>query len=603
MLTTNNILSQLPDFIASDPYVREMLLASQGEYNTIEEVQADILAQFKVDTATWGLTWWERSLGLSTPTNPLGYYDLQQDDPTIKYYGNWETVDLRNEDDNFESTNTTNSDGIIKRCEGIGENWLEFHFYGTGFKLFRSCANREHSRFFITIDGQEEHEILHNFSNANPVYNWCFYDKQNLGLGVHTVRLHTERHSSLQKSLFVLDKIQITNSVDTNYETRRKRIKSKLIPITNVTNAAIRQLAKNYGFNILIDESEPNVYDVDFEQNVNVDAGLRRQLLLDLEQIIPSHIELKSKFYISTFYDIEHHNLTWDEAWKIYTFYDFLTTTKVDIFDRFNYLYKYQLSSKFNYEHFNDDYKAIDELYNKFVLEEDHKFSQYNIKHKNLSYSDTTPQAINEKFSDVNTKLLSDTQRNKMTRMSNRRSYNGESIVDVINEFKDAKDNLMEAVASHNYLKHRPGGIESDSFIDILGRTYEFTHSYTGSQTSVTPEQVRKGKVVYHQPKSTGDATSLQRIVGTIEDYDVKKFYEEDLLNNPTVAGGDTNVMVVEDYTIPKQVDLRPENIKLGTYIYGVRGTLVTTPNDYNLDDILFGWQVSYKDESYKILC
>ena len=27
MLTTNNILSQLPEFIASDPYVREILLA------------------------------------------------------------------------------------------------------------------------------------------------------------------------------------------------------------------------------------------------------------------------------------------------------------------------------------------------------------------------------------------------------------------------------------------------------------------------------------------------------------------------------------------------------------------------------------------------
>ena len=42
MLTTNNILAQLPSFIAEDPYVREILLAKEGEFNTLDEVQADI---------------------------------------------------------------------------------------------------------------------------------------------------------------------------------------------------------------------------------------------------------------------------------------------------------------------------------------------------------------------------------------------------------------------------------------------------------------------------------------------------------------------------------------------------------------------------------
>ena len=602
MLTTNNILSQLPEFIAADPYVREILLAKEGEFNTIEEAQADILAQFKVDTATWGLTWWERSLGLPTPTNPLGYFDIEHDDPIIRYHGKWETVDLRNEDPRFDVHNTTDSDGIIKRCSAKEGNWIEFHFYGTGFKLFRSCANGEQSRFYITIDGQEDKRMLENHSATNPIYNWCFYEQQNLGLGVHTVRLHVTHNPYDNRSRFVLDKIQIANNIDTNYEARRRRIKSKLIPITNVTNAAIRQLAKSYGFDILIDESVPNVYGIDFEQNVNVDAGLRRQLLLDLEQIIPSHIQLNSKFFISTFYDIEQHNLTWNEAKQIYCFYDFLTNSKVDVFDRYSFLHEYKPSSKFNFSNFNDDLTAIDDLYGKFVLQEKHDSSQNHILHKNLSYSDTTPNTVEAKFSDVNTKLLSDTQRNKLTRAANRRSYNGEPVLDIANEYKEAKNNLLEAVTTHNYLAHRPGEIQGDSITDILARTSEFTKSYSVGRTSVTPEQVRKGKVVYHQPNTSGGVNTLVRIVGTIEDYDVEKFYTEELLNKPTVAGGGANIMVPENYTIPRQVDLRPENIKKDTYIYGVRGTLETVPNDYNLDDVLFDWQLEEKANSYKIL-
>ena len=54
MLTINNMLSQLPSFIAEDPYVKELLTSKNREVNLIDEVQADILKQFNVDTATWG---------------------------------------------------------------------------------------------------------------------------------------------------------------------------------------------------------------------------------------------------------------------------------------------------------------------------------------------------------------------------------------------------------------------------------------------------------------------------------------------------------------------------------------------------------------------
>lgn len=607
MLTTNSILSQLPSFIAEDPYVREILLAKEGEFNSLDEVQADILAQFKVDTATWGLTWWERSLGLSTPTNPLGYFDLEQDDPIIKYYGDWTTVDLRKEDSNFEA-NRGDSDGFIKRCSAKDTNWLEFSFYGTGFKLYRSAANREYSSFYIIVDGEEEWFKNGNSSNTNPVYNWCFYEKQNLSLGIHTVRLYADNPSVSedQYKQFVLDRIQINNSVDINYESRRKRIKAKLVPIINVTNDAIKELARSYGFEITIDESVPYVYSIDFDQNSNVDPGLRRQLLLDLENIIPSHIELDSKFFISTFYDINQHNLTWDEAKQLYTFYDFLTNSKPDVFDRYSNLYKYSLQSKFNFEHFNDDLVATDTIYQQHIIEKEHDTSGTNIKSKNIAYDFMTNDSIHTKFSNINKMLLTDQKRNQLTRLTTGKGYDRETVTEIVNAYVSTKKKIENAVEEHPYLKQRPpiGEVNKTNFTTLLDKTKEFaiTNSqFTVGMTGVTPEEVRRGKIVYNQPNNSGPANTLVEVVGVIDDYDVSQYYAEIGLN-PKEAGGGSNLMVTEDYTLPRQSDLRPENIKKGTVMWDIRGTMETTPNDYNMGDILFDWQLEDKGNLFKIL-
>lgn len=605
MLTTNNILAQLPSFIAEDPYVREILLAKEGEFNTLDEVQADILAQFKVDTATWGLTWWERSLGLSTPTNPLGYYDLEQDDPIIKYHGDWTTVDLRKEDSNFEA-NRGDSDGLIKRCSAKDTNWLEFSFYGTGFKLFRSAAQREYSSFYIIVDGDEEWHKLGNNSNTNPVYNWCFYEKQNMRLGIHTIRLYadTPDASNNTNKQFVLDKIQINNSVDINYDLRRKRIKAKLVPIINVTNDAIRELARSYGFEITIDESVPYVYSIDFDQNSNVDPGLRRQLLLDLENIIPSHIELDSKFFISTFYDIDQHNLTWDEAKQLYTFYDFLTNSKPDVFGKYSNLYKYSLQSKFNYEHFNDDLMATDTIYQQHIIDKEHDTTSTNIKNQNISYDFMTVDNIHNKFSNVNRMLLTDQKRNQITRLTNGKGYNGETVTEIINNYVAAKKKIESAVENHPYLQQRPGNVNKANYTALLDKTKEFaitSSQYTVGKTSVTPEQVRRGKIVYNQPNSSGAANTLVKVTGIIDDYDVAQYYAEIGLK-PTEPGGGSNLMVTETYTIPRQYDLKAENIKKGTVMWDVVGTMETTPNDYNVGDIFFDWQLEDNGDSFNIL-
>lgn len=601
MLTVNNILKQLPGFIAEDPYVKEILTAKQGEFNTLEEVQADILAQFNVDTATWGLTWWERSLGLPTPNSPTGIIDIEENDPIIRYFGEWQTIDLRTEDPNFNGAN--DSDGIIKRAYGKDTNWFEFNFHGTGFKLFRSAANREESGFIITIDGER---ILSksNATETNPIYNWCFFEKLNLSPGLHSVRVTVNPLSGLEypSRYFVIDKIQILNNVDTNYEVRRKKIKSKLIPITNVTNNAIKELAKSYGFEITIDESVPYVYGIDFEQNSNVDLGLRRQLLLDLENIIPSHIQLDSKFFISTFYDIEQHQMTWDEANKLYVFFDFLTNSKPDLYSRYTFLNKYQSLTKFNFEHFNSDSMQIDKYYTEYVADRIHDTSTTQVKNNSLNYQFMQPEEIHRKFSTVNTQLLTDSKRNIMTRLTTGLGYEGQNITDVISDYKNNRTELAETVTTHPFLSKRPP-IDTDirTFIAMLDKTKEFAIvSTTYSQTNVRPEQVIRGKVVYHQATS-GSSNNLEKVIGVIDTYNPQDFFDN--IRNYPDGIGLKNVVLERTYTVPRQLDLKPENIKKDTVIFGIRGTMEVSPNDYNKEDILFEWQLQDQGSSYKILC
>lgn len=602
MLTTNNILKHLPRFIAEDPYVQEVLSAKEGEFNNIQEVQADILAQFKVDTATWGLTWWERSLGLPTASNPTGIVDIEQDDPIIRYFGEWQTIDLRAEDNNFNRAN--DSDGFIKRAYAKDTNWFEFSFYGTGFKLFRSAANREESGFIITIDGEKIFSN-NNKTEANPVYNWCFFERLNLSPGLHSVRVTTNPLSGFDSPnrYFVMDKMQIINSVDTNYDLRRKKIKAKLVPLTNVTNEAIKELAKSYGFEITIDESVPYVYGIDFEQNSNVDLGLRRQLLLDLEQIIPSHIQLDSKFFISTFYDIEQHQMTWDEANKLYVFFDFLTNSKPDLYERYTFLNKYKSLTKFNFEHFNSDSMQIDKYFTEYVTDREHDTSSTQIKNKSINYNFMTADAIHTKFSYVNRQLLSDSKRNMLTRMTTGLGYDGQILTDVVSDYKDKRLELATAIETNAFLsKREPVEINKNTFVSMLDKTKEFAATnITYAKTNVTPEQVIKGKVVYHQPNTTGGVTTLNKVVGVVETYNPENYFNN-IRNYPNGIGLD-NVVLEKDYKVPRQIDLTANNIKKDTVIFGIRGTMEVTPNDYNKDDILFDWQLESQGASFKILC
>lgn len=62
----------LPHYYGDSVIVGNVLDRDKAELDTLNRDVADVLAQFFIDTATWGLTYWERELGLVTDeTKPI----------------------------------------------------------------------------------------------------------------------------------------------------------------------------------------------------------------------------------------------------------------------------------------------------------------------------------------------------------------------------------------------------------------------------------------------------------------------------------------------------------------------------------------------------
>ena len=596
MLTTNNMLSQLPSFIAGDPYVKELLTSKNREVNLIDEVQADILKQFNVDTATWGLSWWERSLGIANNGYIPSYY-IQESDPTIKYFGEWQRVDLRDEDSKFSN----DLNGIVMRADSTKKNWFEFKFYGTGFKMYKSSVSTESFGFEILIDGVKYTENY--LDHQSKVYETVFFEKIDLNAGYHTIRFtlfpyNADPYAKYERCSF--DKVLILDTSADDYDRRRTIIKSRLMPITSVTNKTILDLAKLYGFEIKINEEDTYVYSLTFPQNSNVDTGLRKQLLLDLNNIMPSHILLKNKFFVSTFYDIREHAITWDEMNLLFTFEDFLANNKPDVFDKYRYMTKYLLQSKFHIDKFNYDYETVDRLKDELIvnnlhddIESDNRVIDGNLVwSSSLGFSNTSD--INSQFKTLNTMLLTDKKRNKLTTITNGRSYDNESIDLVINNFVDSKNKLSKSTKNHAAMNS--GATVDNSFVDIVDSTANLTNvSLDTATTGDLPQYLVKGKVAYKKTYN-----GLEKVVGTMGTYSPSEFYNN-IYKYPN-GTSINNICLERDYVVAKEPELKAENIQKGKVIFGVTGTLTTVDSTYNKGDTLFEWQIENLGESYKII-
>lgn len=588
-ITKNSLSRQLPDFIGQDPYISELLQSKAAEYASLDEFRIDLQKQMFVDTATWGLILWEKALKLPTNTNDTELVLIEEDNPALKLHGTWSTIQLADEDINFD-VNKGVSNGISVKADASDKaNWIEYTFWGTGVRLIRSSVTNYQSACTIYLDNNKY--TANNVAVNIPSYNEVFFEIDNLKWGIHTIRVTFDpiKNSVIQNRYFVLDRIEVTNLVANGYDKRRAIIKAKLTPIRKVTNQTIKDLAATYGFNdIAIDEKTPYVYKIDFDYNANADYELRKKLLIDLKKLIPAHIELYNKYLVSTFYDIAKLELTWDEMKQTYVWYDFLDESSEGPISIFYQLNKYLDLSVFNYKSFNSDTNLIDVLIYRYYYENLHSATK--VPHKNLNYTINYNGVVDNAgtssyFSELNRKLLYDSERLQLANICTMSDFYDTypTFSQVINKYAEIRTRLKNAVNNHPYLKYKGVNVTSDTLHDILVPIDYFAGDVTfPTVTEIPAYDVRKDKIAY-------DGTNY--VTGTIPDFDVANAF----VTLPANIGGfnttDT-IYVPADYSMPIQADLVPANIKVGTTFFGVSGTAVTVASKYNKDDYLFPWQL-----------
>lgn len=590
MTTTNSLSRQLPDFIGQDPYISELIKSKAAEYASLDEFRADLMKQLFVDTATWGLVLWEKGLKLPTNTNDTELVLIEEDNPALKLHGTWSTVNLYNEDPNFEANKGISNGYSVIASASDKSNWLEYTFWGTGIRLIRTSVTNYQSDCVVYIDNDKY--TVKNVAVNIPSYNEAFFEIDNLKWGIHTIRVTFDpvKDSVIQNRYFVLDRIEVTNLVTQGYEKRRAIIKAKLTPIGKVTNQTVKDLAATYGFNdISIDEKTPYVYKIDFDYNANADYELRKKLLIDLKKLIPAHVELYNKYLVSTFYDIAKLELTWDEMKQTYVWYDFLDESAEGPIDIVYQLNKYLDLSVFNYRSFNSDTNLIDILIHRYYYENLHTATK--VPHKNLiyniSYNGVIDNAgISTYFSTLNRKLLSDSERLQLANICTMTDFYDTypTFSQVINKYAEVRTRLKNAISNHPYLKYKGVNVTSNTLHDILAPVNYFAGDVTfPTVTEIPVFDIRKDKIAY-------DGTN--HVTGTIPDFDVANAFAT-IAANPSGFSTTDTVYVPADYSMSAQTDLVESNIKWGTTFFGVDGTAVTVASKYNKDDYLFPWQLA----------
>lgn len=64
-----SLIEQLPSFYANSKYVKNIMECDEKELNLLIEALKDLRNQFYINTATWGLTFYEQDLGIEVNIN------------------------------------------------------------------------------------------------------------------------------------------------------------------------------------------------------------------------------------------------------------------------------------------------------------------------------------------------------------------------------------------------------------------------------------------------------------------------------------------------------------------------------------------------------
>ena len=132
---------------------------------------------------------------LNSPTTLLTAGKYEETNPAIKFSGNWTVA------------SSALYSGNSAKYSATSGNSIEFSFTGTGFRWFTS-QNRSRGIAKVTVDGASYN--VDNYS-SNTLFNKVIYQKINLALGTHTVKIEVTplKNASSKSTDILLDAVEI----------------------------------------------------------------------------------------------------------------------------------------------------------------------------------------------------------------------------------------------------------------------------------------------------------------------------------------------------------------------------------------------------------
>jgi len=118
------LIDLLPEYYKNSPQVVELQGAFEHWTEALKAARDDLLAQLNVETATWGLSIWEKALGLETDVNKPYEYRRTRIMSKLRGAGTTTKQMIKNVAESF-------SNGQVEIIEYNEENRFEVKFVGT----------------------------------------------------------------------------------------------------------------------------------------------------------------------------------------------------------------------------------------------------------------------------------------------------------------------------------------------------------------------------------------------------------------------------------------------------------------------------------------
>lgn len=118
------LIACFPAYYLASPEMRDLQAAMQPEITALQEYQEDVIDQLCVETATWGLSSWEKALGI--PIDESKALDFRRSRIRAKLRGNGVTTVAM-----IQSVAESYSNGSVFVTEYPEQYRLEIKFVGT----------------------------------------------------------------------------------------------------------------------------------------------------------------------------------------------------------------------------------------------------------------------------------------------------------------------------------------------------------------------------------------------------------------------------------------------------------------------------------------